>query len=194
MIKEATPRELQEIFIMYVYMCYISVKVTQSCLTLCNPWDSPWDSPWHSPGQNTGVGSFSLFQGIFPTQRLNPGLLHCRRVLYQLSVCVCVCVCVCARARVHARVLSCFSIVWLFATLWMVAHQAPLSMEFSRQEYWGELLCPAPGGLQDPEIEPASLMSPALASRFFIYTYIPIYIYIYMCVCVCVCVTFFKGK
>ena len=42
-------------------------------------------SPWNSPGQNTGVGSLSLFQGIFPTQGLNPGLLHCRRILYQLN-------------------------------------------------------------------------------------------------------------
>ena len=42
-------------------------------------------SPWNSPGQNTGVGSCSLLQGIFPTQGSNPGLLHCRRVLYQLS-------------------------------------------------------------------------------------------------------------
>ena len=42
-------------------------------------------SPWNSPGQNTGVGSLSLLQGIFPTQGWNPGLLHCRRILYQLS-------------------------------------------------------------------------------------------------------------
>ena len=42
-------------------------------------------SPWNSPGQNTGVGSLSLFQGIFPTQGLNPGLLHCRQILYQLN-------------------------------------------------------------------------------------------------------------
>ena len=42
-------------------------------------------SPWNSPGQNTGVGSLSLLQGIFPTQGLNPGLLHCRWILYQLS-------------------------------------------------------------------------------------------------------------
>ena len=42
-------------------------------------------SPWNSPGQNTGVGSLSLLQGIFPTQRSNPGLPHCRRILYQLS-------------------------------------------------------------------------------------------------------------
>ena len=42
-------------------------------------------SPWNSLGQNTGVGSLSLLQGIFPTQGLNPGLPHCRRILYQLS-------------------------------------------------------------------------------------------------------------
>ena len=42
-------------------------------------------SAWNSPGQNTGVGSLSLLQGIFPTQGLNPGLLHCRHILYQLS-------------------------------------------------------------------------------------------------------------
>ena len=51
--------------------------------------DSLWPrglySPWNSPGQNTGVGSLSLLQGIFPTQGLNPGLLHCRQILYQLS-------------------------------------------------------------------------------------------------------------
>ena len=42
-------------------------------------------SSWNSPGQNTGVGSLSLLQGIFPTQGSNPGLLHCRWILYQLS-------------------------------------------------------------------------------------------------------------
>ena len=51
--------------------------------------DSLWPhglySPWNSPGQNTGVGSLSLLQGIFPTQGLNPGLPHCRQILYQLS-------------------------------------------------------------------------------------------------------------
>ena len=41
--------------------------------------------PWNSPGQNTGVHSLSLLQGIFPTQELNPGLPHCRQILYQLS-------------------------------------------------------------------------------------------------------------
>jgi len=42
-------------------------------------------SPWNYLGQNTGVGSHSLFQGILPTQESNPGLPHCRRILYQLS-------------------------------------------------------------------------------------------------------------
>ena len=42
-------------------------------------------SPWISPGQNTGVGSLSLLQGIFPIQGSNPGLPHCRQILYQLS-------------------------------------------------------------------------------------------------------------
>ena len=42
-------------------------------------------SPWNSPGQSTGVASFSLLQGIFPTQESNQGFLHCRQILYQLS-------------------------------------------------------------------------------------------------------------
>ena len=55
----------------------------------------------------------------------------------------------------------------LFATPWTVAYQAPLSMEFSRQEYWIGLPFPPPGDLPDPEIEPTSLASPALAGGFF---------------------------
>ena len=57
--------------------------------------------------------------------------------------------------------------VRLFATPWTVAHQAPLSMKFSRQEYWSGLPFPPPGGLPDPGIEPASPVSPALAGGFF---------------------------
>ena len=63
--------------------------------------------------------------------------------------------------------LSHFSCVQLFATLWTVAHQAPLSMEFSRQEHWNGLLCPPPGDLPDPGIKPACSTSAALASGFF---------------------------
>ena len=48
-------------------------------------WPYGLYSPWKSPGQNTGVGSLSLLQGIFPSQGSNPGLPHCRQILYQLS-------------------------------------------------------------------------------------------------------------
>ena len=65
----------------FIGMYYMKVKVTQSCLTLCNPMDCPWNSP----GQKSGVGNLSLLQGIFPTQGLNPHLPHCRWILYQLS-------------------------------------------------------------------------------------------------------------
>ena len=85
---------------------------------------------------------FNLFLTQFP-------YLWCKdkiqsaKLLGRLYVCVCVCVCVWSR----------FSCVWLFATLWTVAHQAPLSMGFSRQ-----------GDLPHPGTEPVSLMAPALAA------------------------------
>ena len=59
--------------------------VAQSYLTLCDPMDfSPPGSSAYgdSPGKNTGVGCHAFLQGIFPTQRMNAGLLHCRRILY----------------------------------------------------------------------------------------------------------------
>ena len=58
-------------------------------------------------------------------------------------------------------VLSCFSCVRLFAALWTVALQAPLSVGFSRQEYWSGLPCPPPADLPDPGIKPASSVTPA---------------------------------
>ena len=63
--------------------------------------------------------------------------------------------------------LSHFSWVQLFATPWTVACQAPLSIGFPRQEYWSGLPCPSPGDLPNPGTELLSLMSPALAGRFF---------------------------
>ena len=64
-----------------------------------------------------------------------------------------------------AWVLSHFSYVQLLTTPWTVAHQVPLSMGFSRQEYWSGLSCPPPGDLPDPGIEPAS-SSPVLRAGF----------------------------
>ena len=60
-----------------------------------------------------------------------------------------------------------FSCVQLFVTQWTIAHQAPLSKGFSREEYWSRLPCPPPGDLLSPGIEPVSLMSPALAGISF---------------------------
>ena len=60
------------------------------------------------------------------------------------------------------NMLSCLSHVWLFAVLCTVAHQAPLSIRFSRQKYWSGLPCPPSGDLPDPGIEPVSLVYPAL--------------------------------
>ena len=60
-----------------------------------------------------------------------------------------------------------FSCVQLFATIWTMAHQAPLSMRFSRHEYWNGLLWPPPGNLPNPGIKLRSLSSPALAAGFF---------------------------
>ena len=56
-------------------------------MTLCDAMDHspPGSSVWNFPGKNTGVGSHSIFQGIFPTQGSNLRLLHCRQILYNLS-------------------------------------------------------------------------------------------------------------
>ena len=106
------------------------VLVTQSCPTLCGSMDcSPPGSSFlgYSPGKNTGVGCHALLQGIFPTQGLNPGLLHCRQIL--------ICYCCCSVAK------SC-------PTPWTAAHQAPLSMEFSKHKYWsGQTPGDLPGGI-----------------------------------------------
>ena len=85
-------------------------------------------------------------------------LLCSPEIITTLLIC-CVRACVC--------VLSCISRIWLFATLWTVAHRAPLSTGFSRQEYWSGSPCPPPGEIPNPGIKPESLMSPTLAGRFF---------------------------
>ena len=71
-----------------------------------------------------------------------------------LSLCVLI-----FKKECAARMLSHFSHVRLFATLWTVAHQAPLFVGFSRQEYWSGLPCPPPGDLPDSGIKPTSLTS-----------------------------------
>ena len=60
--------------------------------------------------------------------------------------------------------------VWFFVTPWIIAHQVPLSLGFSWQEYWSGFPFPSPGDLPDPRIEPVSLASCAWTDRFFITT------------------------
>ena len=86
--------------------------------------------------------------------------LHCTLVTCVQCTYVHTCACVC--------VVSCFSLVRLFVTLWTVGSlQAPLSMGFSKQEYWSGLPFPLPGNLPNTGIQPVQLMSPTLASGFF---------------------------
>ena len=92
------------------------------------------------------VGAFGLFSA--GSQLLQRDLVHSWCSLYEC-------------------VLSRFSRVQLSATFWNVAHQAPLSMGFSRQEYWSVLLCPSPGDLPDPGIKPESPAAPPLVGGFF---------------------------
>ena len=82
---------------------------------------------------------------------------HCRIDAFKLW---------CEKAPMHANSLqSCLPLC--NPTPWTLARQAPLFMGFSRQEYWSGLPCPTPGHLPNPGIEPASLIPPALAGRFF---------------------------
>ena len=62
-----------------------SLKSESCSVMLDSLWPHGLYSPWNSPGQNTGAGSSSLLQGIFPIQGLNPGLPHCRQTLYHVS-------------------------------------------------------------------------------------------------------------
>ena len=72
------PTVLQQFIINCQLIVSLKVKAAQPCSTPFTPW-------MNSPGQNTGVGSLSFLQGIFPTQGLNPGLLHYRQIPYHLS-------------------------------------------------------------------------------------------------------------
>ena len=113
------------------------------------PWDSIWTvayqapCPWDSPGNSPGVDCHFFLQGIFPTQGSNPGLPHCTQTLYRLS-------------HQGSQKVKSLSRVWLFSTPWNVDRQAPLSMGFSRQQYWSGWPFPSPGDFPNPGIEPES--------------------------------------
>ena len=131
--------------------CSASYKIVfHTALHLCifaSLWTIGWvPLSWDSPGKNTGVGCYALLQGIFLTQESNPYLLcvlHCRWILHLIShpgspfsyM---------KRSEVKWSEMKSPSCVQLFVTPWTVACQAPLSMEFSRQECWSGLPFPSP--------------------------------------------------
>ena len=94
-------------------------------------------------------------------EALTSSTSECVLIWKYVHVCVCVCL------PTHMCTLCHFSSVWLFATLWMVAHQTFLSMGFFRQEYWHGLPCPSPGGLPVLGIEPMSPTAHALQADSF---------------------------
>ena len=113
---------------------------SESCLVVYDPLQPHGlYSPWNSPGKNTEWVAMPFSRGS-----------SWWRDQTQVS---------CIEGK--------FFTVQLFATLWTVAHQTPLSMGFSRHEYWSGLPCPPRGDLPDPGIKPVSLKSPAFSDRFF---------------------------
>ena len=141
----------------------LCAKSLQSCPILCDPMD-------HSPPG-------SSVHGILQARILERVAISSSRRSFQPRDPSCVPYISCTGGQVlyherHLGSLQFSSVQWLsrvqlFATLWTVAHQAPLSMGFSKQEYWSGLPWPPPGDLPNPGIEPASPVPPALAGRFF---------------------------
>ena len=101
--------------------------------------------PWDSPGKNTRVGCHFLLQGIFQIQGSNPGLLHCRQILYHLS-CLGSPIDSCSPWKLKSLIH-----VQLFATPWTIQ-----SMAFYRPEHWSGYPFPSPGDLPNPGIKPRS--------------------------------------
>ena len=103
---------------------------------------SYWNFFWNVTYLKAVRGQSQIFHRAFPQRDfLSPTQLKCTIILL-------------------------WSVVSDSVTPWTVAHQAPLSIEFSRQDYWSGLPYPSPGGLPDPGSEPACLASPILAGRF----------------------------
>ena len=133
---------------------------------------------WDSPGKKAGVACHFLLKGIFLTQELNIHLLHLLHwqadslPLHHLGSPQTLFLeptrwCHCDSLLVIHHCVQPLSLYLTLCGPMTVAHQAPLSMAFSRQEYWSGLPFPFPGDLPDPGTEPKSLVSLALAARFF---------------------------
>ena len=144
----------------------------------------PGSSSVDSTGKNTGVGFCALLQGISPTQELNPHLLRLLR--WQAGSLPPV-----PRGKTYVCICFSRSAALISATPRTVTHQAPLSMEFFRQEYWSGLPFPSSGDLPNPgtELRSPALQADSLPSETYLlhyrgaleYTYI--HVYTYTCIC-----------
>ena len=154
------------------------------CLTLGNPVD------YSSPGSSVhGILQVRILVWVAITfsrgsswPRDRTQVLHFRQILYHLRHQASPGAYVCIFIFVHCM-LSHFSHIQCFAALWTIACQAPLSMGFSRQEYWSGLLCYTPGALPYPRIKLVSLNISCIAGEFFITSAAReahIYIYLYI--------------
>ena len=153
-------------FFFHVYFIYLSICQSQvlvaACVVFscgmwtlsCHTWDLvPWSRIKPRPPV-LGAWNFSHWATREVPVYLTLGSYFSPGILTVNSSMVCACM------------LNHFNHVWLFATAWTIAHQVPLSIEFSRQEHWSRLSCPPLGDCPNPGAEPASLMSPALVGRF----------------------------
>ena len=133
---------------------YCCCSVTKLCLILCDPVDcSTSGCPvFHYLPESAQTHVHWISDVIQPSHTLLPSSPPALIYIYDY---------------IYVCVLSHFSFVQLFVTLWTVAHQAPLSMGFSRKEYWSGLPCPSSRGSSQSRDQHASLMSPALAGEFF---------------------------
>ena len=120
--------DVKEIFIYFYFFlfwprlaaCGISVlqSESESCSVVSDSLQPHWYCPWNPPGQNAGVGSLSLLQGIFLTQGSNPGLLHCRQMLYPLSHQGSPGKFYVINLKVYITVITFSSFPWFFCPLW----------------------------------------------------------------------------
>ena len=114
---------------------------------------------------HTGSGSLEQLQDflcpIIPSHDAKAAGLWEMILVARLMAKLCIGLYCGGKGRNEEDVLSPFSHIQLFVTLWITACQAPLSMGFSRQEYCSGLPCPSPGDLPNPRIKPASLVCPA---------------------------------
>ena len=134
----------------YIYV-HVCVCMCMCCVLSCSFMsDSLWSHelqatgllcPWDFPGKNSGVGCHALLQGIFPSQGSNSSLLHLQHWQAgslphsHLGS---------PHTYIHIVVVYSWVVSDSFATPWTVAHQVPLFMGFSRQEYWSGLPSPSP--------------------------------------------------